>query len=80
MKMFSVESIDNFLVRVRQAQRAKAKQITLSSDEAQEIAVTMAQIMLKQNELLTELAEARKALTIPTEVIITSGKFNDSKI
>lgn len=71
----STDAITKFLGRVKSTQNSRGKNIVLTIEEAQEIAVNLAQVLLKQNEVLTELAEARKEAAGPVEVQITGGTF-----
>lgn len=75
MSKMSRGSLDNFLERVRQAQRARSKNVNLTIEEAQELAATMAQLLSRENVLLEEIVELQKTAGGPIEVQMGGGTF-----
>jgi hypothetical protein len=71
----STPSITKFLSRVQSTQRSRGKNVILTIEEAQEIAVELAQVLLKQNDVLSELSQARKEAAGPVEIHMGGGSF-----
>ena len=71
----STPSITKFLSRVQSTQRSRGKNVILTIEEAQEIAVELAQVLLKQNDVLSELSQARKEAAGPVEIVMGGGSF-----
>ena len=50
-----MEAVDKFLKRVEAGTKAKSKEIRLTIIEAQEIALQLSQMTVKENQLLTKI-------------------------
>lgn len=75
MSQVSRGSLDTFLERVRQAQRSRAKNVSMTIEEAQELALTMAQVLSRENILLEEIIELQKTASGPIEIQMGGGTF-----
>ncbi len=75
MSQMSRGSLDMFLERVRQAQRSRSKNVTLTIEEAQDLALTLAQNLAKETVLLEQIVELQKNAGGPIEVTMGGGTF-----
>ena len=66
--------IRRFVDRVRQQARSQAKVLNMPMDEAQDLANELALLLLRENELLSEISELKSAQQI-TEIVIGGGGF-----
>jgi hypothetical protein len=64
-------ALQRFIDRIRQQVRARAKVVSIPLDEAQDIANSLALLLLRENELLEQLNESQKV----TEMTINGGSF-----
>lgn len=75
MSQVNRSSLDSFVERVRQAQRSRAKNVTLTLEEAQELILTMSQLLSRDVGLLEQIVELQKNATGPVEVQMGGGTF-----
>ena len=66
--------IRRFVDRVRQQARSQTKVLNMPMDEAQDLANELALLLLRENELLSEISELKSAQQI-TEIVIGGGGF-----
>lgn len=62
--MMQTDSLENFLNKVRTAQRTKTKEVRISIDEASEIVTAIAQLLNIETTLQKQLLEAQKITSI----------------
>lgn len=83
MNKISLESVEKFLERVRVASRTKSKQVVLSTQEAEDISLAIAQLMARNNTLLEEIAGLqRETITaqkgaMDTTIEVDAGSFKE---
>ena len=70
----SNEIIKRFVDRVRQQARTQSKVYNMPMNEAQDLANSLALVLLRENELLQEISELKSAAS-NIEVIIGGGSF-----
>ena len=66
--------IQRFIDRVRQQARTQNKNINLSIDDAQDLINELALVLLRENELLSEIARLKDANQV-TEIVVSGGSF-----
>lgn len=71
----NTKSIETFLEKARGLQRSRSKQLVLTAEEANDLAISIGQILLEANGYLAELREQDDARVI--QVSVNGGKFKD---
>jgi light-regulated signal transduction histidine kinase (bacteriophytochrome) len=76
MSNINLEPFNTYIEKVRSAARSRSKNVTFSLEEAQELAAAIAQISIKQSELLQQIVDLQKAASNEgIKVEIKSGGF-----
>lgn len=76
MNKLNTASLEAFLTRLRQLQRSRSKQLVITAEEANDLAVSITQILLEQNALLREIKDLQDT-NGTIEVSIGGGSFKD---
>ncbi len=69
----SQEVIKRYIDRVRQQSRSQTRTFNMSMDDAQDLANSMALLLLRENELLKKIEELANAGV--QEIVVTGGSF-----
>jgi hypothetical protein len=70
----NTDVLNRYIDRVRQAARSRSKQLTLQIEDAQDIANALAQLLLVENQLQSDLIKLQNASSV-IEVAIGGGSF-----
>ena len=68
----NLDSVEKYLEKVHSANRSRSKSVVLSLEEAQELATTIAQIMVKYTNSLQKITELNNQ---PTSIEVKGGGF-----
>lgn len=71
-----MSTITRFVERIRKESRGRSKTLTLTMEEAQDLANELTLLTLRENELLKEISTLKSANQV-TQVVLGGGSFRD---
>lgn len=75
MTPLNTSPIDLFAEKVKMAARSKSKDIRISLDDATELSAVMLQILSRQNQLLSQIADMSNQLQNQVPTTMSGGKL-----
>lgn len=75
MTPLNTSPIDLFAEKVKMAARSKSKDIRISLDDATELSAVMLQILSRQNQLLSQIADMSNQLQNQGPTTMSGGKL-----
>ena len=72
--ILSLDSIEKYLEKVRIANRSRSKNVQLTIEEAQELATTLAQIMIRHTDLMQQIVDLQSQ-TSNIDIQVKAGSF-----
>lgn len=75
MTPLNTSPIDLFAEKVKMATRSKSKDIRISLDDATELSAVMLQILSRQNQLLSQIADMSNQLQNQGPTTMSGGKL-----
>lgn len=75
MTPLNTAPIESFADKVKLASRSRSRDLRISIEDATELSAVMLQLLSRQNQLLSQIAEMGSQLQNPSPVSLSGGKI-----